>query len=281
MRGVLAFALAAGLAVASGVPALALEVPKSGTADARIKTVDYDPAQVVRVVGAARTATQVVFAPDETVQHVALGDSAAWQVAADRNVLFLKPKATGAPTDLIVTTDRGSATRSYVFELVVRPRTAVAGGYFVLRFRYPADEAARAAAALDAASAALERRVIELKLERGALEGPRNLAYAVQGPADLQPSEISDNGRFTVLRFPGAQALPAIYTVSAGGTEALAAFDVRGEFVVVHGVAPGLRLRRGREVLCVTNEAWRPAGAPTGSRTAAPDVARTDQGTAR
>jgi type IV secretion system protein VirB9 len=281
MRRAVSFALAVGLSLSTGVPALALEVPRSGAADGRIKTVDYDPAQVVRVVGVARTATQVVFAPDETVQHVALGDSAAWQVAADHNVLFLKPKAKGAATDLIVTTDRAGATRSYVFELVTRPRAAAAGGYFVLRFRYPADEAARAAAALDAASAALERRVTELKLERGALEGPRNLAYAVQGPADLQPSEISDNGRFTVLRFPGAQALPAIYTVSAAGTEALAAFDVRGEFVVVHGVSPGLRLRRGREVLCVTNGAWRAAGSPAGSLTAAPDVTRTDQGSSR
>jgi len=280
MRPALPFALAAILAL-TGAPALALEVPRSGAADARIKTVDYDPAQVVRVVGAARTATQVVFAPDETVQHVALGDSAAWQVAADRNVLFLKPKTKSAQTDLIVTTDRGGATRSYVFELTVRPKAASAGEFFVLRFRYPADDKARAAAALDAASAALERRVTELKLERSALEGPRNLAYAVQGPADLQPSEISDNGRFTVLRFPGAQALPAIYTVSAGGTEALAAFDVRGEFVVVHSVAAELRLRRGGEVLCVTNEALRADGAPTGSLTAAPDVARTDQVTSR
>jgi type IV secretion system protein VirB9 len=80
-----------------------------------------------------------------------------------------------------------------------------------------------------------------------------------------------------VLRFPGVQPLPAIYTVDAQGQEALAAFDVRGEFVVVHGTAPSLRLRRGRAVLCITNDAWRPTGADTGTRTAAPDVVRTDK----
>jgi type IV secretion system protein VirB9 len=257
-------------------PALALEVPKGGPADPRIKTVDYDPSQVVRVMGIFRTATQIVFSAEETVQHVALGDSSAWEVAADRNVLFIKPKAKGAPTDLIVTTDRGAETRSYVFDLVTRASPKGRESYFVLRFRYPADEKAHAQAVVGAAEAALQKKVTELKLERGAVEGVRNLSYSEQGPADLQPSEVSDNGRFTVLRFPGAQAVPAIYTVAPDGSEALAPFDVRGEYVVVHAIAPGLRLRRGREVLCITNDAYRPFGAPTGALTAAGDVMRTD-----
>ena len=48
---------------------------------------------------------------------------------------------------------------------------------------------------------------------------------------------------------------------------------------MVHGIAPGLRLRRGREVLCIFNDAYHPFGAPTGTLTAAGDVARTDQRT--
>ena len=265
-------------AALAAAPALALEVPKGGPADSRIKTVDYDPAQVVRVVGVFRTATQIVFAADEVVTHVALGDSSGWEVAADRNVLFIKPKARGAPTDLIVTTDHGAETRSYIFDLVTQARARGPESYFVLRFRYPSDDKAHAQAAVSAAEAELQRKITELKLERGAVEGVRNLAYSEQGPADLQPSEVSDNGRFTVLRFPGAQAVPSIYTLAPDGSEALAAFDVRGEYVVVHGVAPGLRLRRGREVLCITNDAYRPFGAPTGTLTAAGDVTRTDQG---
>lgn len=274
-RALLPAALAAALAAAA--PALALEVPKGGPADPRIKTVDYNPAQVVRVVGIFRTATQIVFGADETVTHVALGDSSAWEVAADRNILFIKPKARGAPTDLIVTTDHGGETRSYIFDLVTQPRARGKESYFVLRFRYPADDKAHAQAAVSAAEAALQTKIAELKLERGAVEGVRNLAYSEQGPADLQPSEVSDNGRFTVLRFPGAQPVPAIYTVAADGTEALAAFDVRGEYVVVHGVTPGLRLRRGREVICITNDAYRPFGAPTGTLTATGDVTRTER----
>jgi type IV secretion system protein VirB9 len=276
-------ALAAALALAGG-QALALDVPRPGPADPRVRVVDYDPAQVVRLTGRPRIALEVAFAADETVRHVALGDSSAWQTAADGNLLFLKPiRALSAPTDLIVTTDRGGTTRAYAFELVVGRGKSVSGASpapldepYVVSFRYPADVVARARAAVEAATSATAERADGLRLEAAALEGPRNLAYTVQGPTALQPSEVSDNGRFTVLRFPGGQVLPAIYAVGVDGTEALAAFDVRGEFVVVHGVAPALRLRLGRELLCITNAAYRPAGSP--SLTASPGIHRTDQG---
>jgi type IV secretion system protein VirB9 len=113
------------------------------------------------------------------------------------------------------------------------------------------------------------------------VEGRRNMAYAVQGATSLQPSEVTDNGRMTVMRFPANQPIPAIYQVEAGGTESLVPFDVRGEFVVVHVVAKELRLRRGREVLCVYNEAFEPYGANPATGTAAPDVERTDKGGSR
>ncbi|MDO9247851.1 MAG: TrbG/VirB9 family P-type conjugative transfer protein, partial [Phenylobacterium sp.] len=150
-----------------------------------------------------------------------------------------------------------------------------------LRFRYPQDEKAAAASALTAQAAALERRIVELKLDRAVVEGRRNLNYGVQGATALQPSEVSDNGRFTVMRFPANQQVPAIYQVESSGTESLIPFDVRGEFVVVHAVVRQLRLRRGRDVLCIYNQAFEPYGVNPGTGTAAPDVQRTDQGASK
>lgn len=264
-----------GAILCAGRPAHAVEVPRAGPADPRIKQIDYDPQQVVRIEGAPRTATQILFGPDESILHVALGDTAAWEVAPERNVLFLKPTGRAAATNLIVTTElRGGGTRHYTFELDARS-LGTRGRYFVLQFRYPQQEKAAIQAALSAEAQALNARILQLKLERTVLEGPRNLAYEVQGPAAVAPSEVTDNGRFTVLRFPGAQPLPAVYMVQADGAEALVPFDVRGEFLVIHQIAAQLRLRRGREVVCVFNLAFRPAGAPTGTATSAPDVVRT------
>ncbi len=269
----------AALALAS--PAVALDAPKAGPSDPRIKVVDYDPWAVVKVTGVFRTATQILFGPGEAIQHVAVGDTTGWDVAAEGNILFVKPKAPRAPTNLIVTTSRPGGTRHYTFELATRAGSSARGTadtVFGLRFRYPGDEKAAALAAVSAQAAALERKVLELKLDRAVVEGRRNLAYAVQGAAALQPSEVSDNGRFTVMRFPANQPVPAVYQVEAGGTESLVPFDVRGEFVVVHVVARELRLRRGREVLCVYNEAFEPYGTRPGTGTASSEVERTDKG---
>lgn len=282
MRTPLAILAAATLAVAT--PAFALDTPKSGPSDPRIKVVDYDPWAVVKITGVFRTATQILLGPDETILHVAVGDATGWDVAAEKNILFVKPKAARAPTNLIVTTSRGTETRNYTFELSTRAGSSARttpDTVFGLRFRYPQDEKAAAAAALTGQAAALERRIVELKLDRAVVEGRRNLNYGVQGATGLQPSEVSDNGRFTVMRFPANQQVPAIYQVESSGTESLIPFDVRGEFVVVHAVVRQLRLRRGRDVLCIYNQAFEPYGVNPGTGTAAPDVQRTDQGASK
>lgn len=254
--------------------------PIARVADPRVRTLTYDPQQVYRIVGALRSATQIVFAPDETIEHVALGDSATWEASPQGNVLFLKPLAVRRATNLILTTRRRDQTRHYAFELITRSGEigrATPNTYFQVRFQYPEDEKADAGRRLDAEAAGLEQLVTRLKLDRGVLSGPRNLDYSIQGSSALAPSEVSDNGRFTVLRFPGSQPLPLIYSVGPDGAEGLVAYDVRGEFVVVHSVHQQLRLRRGRELACVRNRGFNPLTPATGTGTSAPDVERIDR----
>jgi type IV secretion system protein VirB9 len=199
-------------------------------------------------------------------------------VAAEGSVLFLKPRERHQATNLLVVTEREGVVRHYAFELLAREagdRTAIA---YQVRFRYPADEQAQAARALAVQAEAVEQRLIGLELERGVVEGTRNLAWSAQGDAALQPSEVSDNGRFTVLRFPGVQALPAVFEVGEDGSERLIPYDVRGEFVVIHGVTRGLRLRRGQSVLCLFNDAYDARGVGVGTGTASPVVDRAPLG---
>ena len=99
--------------------------------------------------------------------------------------------------------------------------------------------------------------------------------------ARIQPSEVSDNGRFTVLRFPGNQELPTFFQTLPDGSEGLVPFDVRDEFVVLHTVASKLVLRRGKEVLCIFNEAVQPYGVNPGTNTASARVDRTTRTGAR
>lgn len=266
----------------AATPGMARETPHPGNADPRIKWVNYDPAQVYRIVGVFRSATQVVFAPDEEIAHVALGDTISWEVAPVGNIIFIKARERAGPTNLIVSTTKGGVTRNYQFELIARTgaiSVKTPDTFFQVRFHYPADEALQAAQAALAqkaqALAVLEAGAIKLALDHGVVEGPHNMKYQVQGASELQPSEISDNGQFTVLRFPNRREIPAIFVVQPDGSESLVPFDVRDDFVVIHQIAKQLRLRRGKLVLCIYNKGDPTYGVDHKTDTASPDVNRT------
>ena len=275
--------LAAIALVFATCPALASETPRPTAQDSRIREVIYSDVQVYRVVGVFRSATQIVFSPGERVEHVALGDTVSWEVAPAENSLFIKPRELAGATNLIVITRSNAGNRTYTFDLSAR-RGGIgpnAGDtFFKVVFRYPREEAAAAqAAATQAAYAkavALQSGAIRSALDLAVLEGKRNLAYNVQGSAAIQPSEITDNGQFTALRFPNRRELPAFFAINPDGSESIVPFDVRDEFVVIHGVFAQLRLRRGKEVLCVFNEATDFFGRDPKTGTASSIVERTE-----
>ncbi len=275
-------ALVMALTLGSSGAVLAAETPHPTAADPRVRWVNYDDQEVYRITGTFRSATQIILGQDETIEHVALGDTVSWEVAIAGHILFLKPREKAGPTNLIVTTSRSGALRNYAFELGARAGPISRNSpdtFFQVRFRYPEDERARTARlsmTQDAMRlAALESAAIKGALDRGVLEGTRNLAYKIQGSAALQPSEVSDNGQFTVLRFPANQEVPAIYLVREDGSETLVPFDVRDEFVVIHAVARQLRLRRGTQVLCIYNQSPPAWGLDHGTNTGSSHVDRT------
>ena len=260
------------------IPAHAEQVPTSGPRDPRVRTVIYDPMNVVDITGVIRAATEVEFAPTETIEKVAGGDSTSWLVAPSGNLMFLKPTQALPPSNLVVVTRRPDGSqRSYVFELTVRNgemTRATPQTYFKVVFRYPADEVAarQAAAARDAQTAA--KRDASARLDVDYFYGLRNWAYTAQGAAALQPTEISDNGQVTVFRFPGNMEVPVIYEIKADGTESIVPRTVRGDQVVVDAIARQFRIRAGSQVLCIFNKRFDPIGQHQGTGTVSPDVSR-------
>src|SRR3546814_13192447 len=83
---------AAAIALLLPPPAMAEDVPTRGAHDSRIRFVDYNPDQVVRINGVFRAASQIVFREGETIATVALGDTVSWEVAPADNALFIKPR---------------------------------------------------------------------------------------------------------------------------------------------------------------------------------------------
>lgn len=204
------------------MPATAQVMPDQGTSDPRIQTVAYRADQVVQLVVAVNYQLTVEFAPDERIENVALGDSAAWQATPNRrgDRLFVKPLQAGASTNMTVITD----ARSYVFDLEAAGGTSMSLPY-TLRFTYAAPATATSVAARPIAG-----------------------RYRLSGARAIRPIAMHDDGEHTYLKWPASALLPAVYAVDDQGQESLVNGMMRDDVFVIDQVLPKLVFRLDRKV---------------------------------
>jgi type IV secretion system protein VirB9 len=220
-------------------PSFGLSVPVAGMKDLRIRIVNYTVNDIIKILGSYRISTEIEFELGEEISHIAIGDSVAWEVAPARNIIFLKPREKSPPTNLqVITLGKTGEQRVYQFELEETDKDP----YFVVRFRYP--------------DSLIQKKVV-FDLTR-----VKNWSYTAQGSSDLEPDYIYDDGKVTTMMFSGNRAIPGIYVVDSGNQESMIPWDARenGEVIVVHTVAKEFRLRHGKQVLCIFNEAYNPVG---------------------
>ncbi len=258
------FAIALGVALIMPLAATAATKPVGGTYDARVKFVDYNGDDVVHIIGHYGFSTNIEFNSAETVQSIALGDSLAWEVAPRGNQLFVKPREDNATTNMTVITNE----RSYQFWLDAAQARDKGRGpemYFRVKFRYPREEAAIARREADKqrASAALSNSI-----------PPKNYNYWACGNPRLRPTEAYDDGRFTYLRFPGSQEIPAAFVVNSDGAETLASGTMRGDQLILQTTAQRIILRKGKAVACLDNRSFNWYGIYNTTGTTSPDVLR-------
>ena len=213
MRRLLALAL---LLAPSAV--LAQVEPPPAPANPRFQSVEYVPDTVVTLRAAPGYQVTVELAPDEHIENIAVGDSGAWQVTANRrgDRLFVKAVRAGVATNMTVITD----ARLYSFELEPLPGPQPDMAY-ALRFRYP-DPAAPPPGATAEAQAG---------------------RYKMQGSRALIPSGMHDDGVHTYIEWPEGRTLPAIYAVNDQGKETLVNGMMRDGRMVIDSVQQKLIFR--------------------------------------
>lgn len=211
------------------VPAAAQVRPQAEPGgDARIQSVPYVPNQVVLLEGSPGYQVTLELSPDERAENVAIGDSSSWQVTANRrgDLLFIKALIGGVSTNMTVITN----VRTYNFELVPVSSTAMA---YSVRFHYPPPPAT------------------EEELADPATEG----RYRLGGARALRPSEISDDGVHTYIRWPRDRALPAVYAVSDSGQETLVNGMMRADdLFVIDSISRKLVFRIDGDVATATRQ---------------------------
>lgn len=257
--------------------ALALDVPRGGDHDSRVRFVSYQPFNVTRIVGTLRSSVQIEFAGSEEIAHVAVGNTVAWEVAPAGHILFLKPRENQPVTNIsVVTTRRDGSKRSYQMELTVRDGAVSAGQntYFYVKYRYPGDEAEQRRLEASVRAGAAQAAAVNTTLAIHETYGPRNWRYTAQGSDVLEPQSVYDNGKITTFAFAGNHAMPAIYIENGDGSESLVPKSVSGELIFVHAISQKFILRRGGDALCIFNEAYTSAGIDPGTHTTSPSVER-------
>lgn len=236
MRRVLLAALLAGL---MPMAASAAQAPRPGVLDPRIRTVFYNPDQVVSLRGFFGYQMMLEFEPGERIENVSIGDALSWQVTPNRkaNLLFIKPIETAPPTNMTVVTDQ----RRYSFEMVARKATGPrqADMAYVVRFIYPQPPVT---VTVEPPPTPPERR---------------NIAYTYTGSRVSLPSLVFDDGRFTYFQWAEGVPTPALFVLAANGDESIVNYSVRDGFQVVEQLAPRFLLRNGKEVTMVINGGWR------------------------
>ena len=208
--------------------------------DARLETRLYDADAVVRLEGRAGVQATISFAPDEHIENVAIGDSSLWQVTPNKraNLLFVKPLAPRARTNMTVVTDR----RTYFLDLVAAPeRPAV----YLLRFTYPPEQKKPDVAP---ASAGLSAEEAQLAGGSAPVDPARlNFAWKARGKGDLLPARVFDDGVSTYLSWTAGRAVPAILVRDGKGAEGPVNYAVRADMIVLDTVPGTIVLRAGRE----------------------------------
>lgn len=246
---------------------LASAAPAAAAPDARLASRLYSADEVVRIDGRAGVQATIAFAEGEQIENVAIGDSNSWQVTPNKraNLLFVKPLAPSARTNLTVVTDR----RSYFFDLVASP---AARPLYLLRFTYPPEPKSNQPQPLAPALTAQEARVATG--ERPVDPAQLNYAWHAKGKAKLLPARVYDDGSATYLAWAAGTPVPAILIRNDQGEEGPVNFAVRDDVIAIDGVPALIVLRSGKDSATLENRGPRPQPVPASRLAVAGTVGR-------
>lgn len=230
------------LLLAMAAPAGAAQMPLPGPVDPRIRTIVYNPREVVTITGQLGYQMVVSFGTGERIENISVGDSLGWQVTPNKkaDLLFLKPIDRLPSTNMTVVTN----LRRYNFELIAIAASTRRAQTYDIRFVYPNEELAAASLA-----------VPDAPVSEGIPPDNWNFAYSYQGAKGIVPSRVFDDGRFTYFQWPEGVDTPAVFAVGGDGKEALVNHVTRGRYFVVEQVAPQFMLRSGVQATQVFNDA--------------------------
>jgi P-type conjugative transfer protein TrbG len=181
----------------------------------------------------------VTLEANESILNIATGDSARWLIAAaqsgpggDTPHVLIKPTSLGLRTNLIVTTNR------HVYYL--RLNSASTTPYSRLQYFYPSDEAAAAAAAVQAQRIAELAREADQPLKP---VGPVDTSYRLWGDSSFLPFRVYADAQHTFIEYSKLPSdLPVLFAVSSDGNDQIVNYRLKDTIFIIDGTPPNIDL---------------------------------------
>jgi P-type conjugative transfer protein VirB9 len=216
-------------------------------ADAKLVEFPYEPNDTFVVLTRPKAITDIVLHADEEIVGLALGDTFQWQVKDTKGHIFIKPLRPNIATSVTLVT----SVRTYQFTLHASPEDGA--WYQRVSFTYPQ------LLVIEKERQSNMRRVEQVEQTRleAQVASPRiapenlNFDYTISGEANFKPVQAFDDGKFTWVRMPKTQDMPAFFMVAEDGGIELINTNLRGDYVVVQRLVDKLLLKLGKTEITV------------------------------
>ncbi|MCK5555856.1 MAG: P-type conjugative transfer protein VirB9 [Alphaproteobacteria bacterium] len=228
--------------------AYAARIPRSGSADARVKKITYHDNDVYSLKGHYGYTTVIEFGEKERIETISLGDSEAWQVVKPHrdNLLFVKPLEQNAATNMTVVT----SDHIYSFELSANKAESNESDHLTFRLRFVYSNAGGSKGFLSFDNNNTPAPLSSVSPDAW------NFDYTFTGDNVLRPQRVFDDGKFTYFQFDNLDIMPAVFLVDEKGKESIVNSSVHGFNLVVHRTGSQFKLRDGDMETMIFNEMW-------------------------
>ena len=262
-------------------------------ADSRIRVLPYDESDVYTIPTKYGYQTSIVFAPDEQIETISMGDRSLWQIIPSGNRIFIRPMLDDVITNMTVITNK----RSYQFDIKsVGEDSKNTNIIYVAKFLYPDQVAEQAVSAYDTQMP--EATIANVYPEPAAASdappagqpvqatpaptvpvdttstrtttvianpvpaisvAAQNTRYTFSGPNELAPLQVFDDGKSTYFKYQNmGQPLPNAYIIDADGKEKPVAHYVRDGLMIIDDIAGEWMLKSSAGTIIVYNEQINP-----------------------
>lgn len=229
------------LAVSTGLDARTLPI-MSRYSPGRVVHFRYRVGRSYTILARPDAVTDLILAPGEHPENLALGDTVRWVVAQDAQDVYLKPVRAGLFTSATLVTNR----RRYELILISVP----AGSPWYQAVSWSGSSVWAFHHGLMRRQSAPAGPVPEVGIEpRAHWYRHLDTAYRLSGRATWRPLEVFDDRKHTFIEFaPTVQEMPALF-VRQGRHITLVNYRVAGHWIIFPGRFRMAELRLGHRTI--------------------------------